>query len=210
LFLDEIAEMNPSLQVKLLRALQEKEVVRIGSNQTIKTDCRIIAATNQDLEEAVKTGTFREDLYYRLNVVKIDLPALKNRREDIPLLARYFIQKYSRAFGKSIRGLTDQALRILMDHTWPGNVRELENVIERAVIMAETHEILPEDLPSWRAAEFKRGTGWSLEEIEKEHIAKVLAFTKGEIKRAAELLGINPTTLWRKLKKMDNKKDQSP
>ncbi|MFZ2196353.1 MAG: sigma-54-dependent Fis family transcriptional regulator [Thermodesulfovibrionales bacterium] len=210
LFLDEVNSMSTQLQLKLLRFLQDRTFYKVGSTVPVTVDVRIIAATNQDIEEAVKTGTFREDLYYRLNVVKIDLPALKNRREDIPLLARYFIQKYSRAFGKSIRGLTDQALRILMDHAWPGNVRELENVIERAVIMAETHEILPEDLPSQRAAEFKRGTGWSLEEIEKEHIAKVLAFTKGEIKRAAELLGINPTTLWRKLKKMDNKKDQSP
>ncbi len=201
LFLDEVNSMSSHLQLKLLRFLQDRTLYKVGSTFPVSVDARVIAATNQSIEDAIQQGTFREDLYYRLNVVKLDIPPLRSRREDIPLLARYFILKYNKAFGKSIRGLSEQALKVIMDHRWPGNVRELENVIERAMIMADGHELHPIDLPAQFSNHIKGDSEWSLDDVEKDHIAKVLAFTRGEMKRAAEILGINPTTLWRKLKK---------
>jgi two-component system NtrC family response regulator/two-component system response regulator HydG len=148
LFLDEIGEISPTVQVKLLRALQTKEFERVGGTQTLKVDVRVVAATNRDLAAEVKAGKFREDLYYRLNVVAVTLPPLRRRRGDIPALAAHFIDKYSEAYGKQIKGLTPGTLNALLGHDWPGNVRELENAIERAVVLCKTSELTAGDLPS--------------------------------------------------------------
>lgn len=201
LFLDEVNSMSAGLQLKLLRFLQDRTFFRLGSTAPVIVDVRVIAATNRNIEAAIKEGTFREDLFYRLNVLKIDLPPLRERQEDIPLLIRYFIQKFNKKLGASVRGISESALLVLMGYAWPGNVRELENAIERAVLMAEGSLLEPEDLPAPDTACRWDAASWSLESFEREHIAKVLSVTKGEKKRAAELLGINQSTLWRKLRK---------
>lgn len=203
LFLDEVNSMSTNLQLKLLRFLQDQTFYRVGSTEPVSVDVRIIAATNQDIEEKIRQGNFREDLYYRLNVMKIDLPALRDRKEDIPLLARYFMEKYSRKFDKSLRVISDHALMMLMRYPWPGNIRELENAMERAVIMADSAEISAGDLPLQLISAVQDTVDWSLQRIEQDHIANVLSITKGEMKKAAEILGINQSTLWRKLKKMN-------
>ncbi|VAX18326.1 Response regulator of zinc sigma-54-dependent two-component system [hydrothermal vent metagenome] len=147
LFLDEIGEISPVVQVKLLRSIQEREFERIGGNKTIKTDTRIISATNKNLAEEVKKGLFREDLYYRLNVINIEVPSLRERRDDIPLLAYHFLERHSKETNKEVNSISDEALAILTGYDWPGNVRELENVIERAVVLIQGDEIQPADLP---------------------------------------------------------------
>ena len=147
MFLDEIGELAPTLQAKLLRVLQEREFERVGGTKTIKLDVRLIAATNRDLEEEVKKGRFREDLFYRLNVVSLRMPALRERREDIPLLASYFAAKYAKRANRNVLGISPQARAFLLNYDWPGNVRELENAIERAVVLGSADLILPEDLP---------------------------------------------------------------
>jgi two-component system response regulator PilR (NtrC family) len=146
IFLDEIAELPPTLQVKLLRVVQEKTFRRIGGAEDIKVDMRIISATNKNLEKSVKDGIFREDLYYRLNVVPIHIPPLRKRREDIPLLTRFFIEKYSREFGKEINTISTYALELLLEYQFPGNIRELENIIERSIVLEQSNIILPENL----------------------------------------------------------------
>lgn len=203
LFLDEVNSMSTNLQLKLLRFLQDQTFYRVGSTERVSVDVRIIAATNQDIEEKIRQGDFREDLYYRLNVMRIDLPALRDRKEDIPLLARYFMERYSRKFDKSLRGISGHALMMLMRYPWPGNIRELENALERAVIMAESAEISAKDLPRQIISSVQDTVDWSLERIEQDHISNVLSITGGEMKKAAEILGINQSTLWRKLKKMN-------
>lgn len=206
IFLDEVEAMNKNLQVKLLRVLQDKTFFKVGSSQPLTVDVRIIAATNQDLEAAVKAKDFREDLYYRLNVIKIELPPLKERLEDIPLLVRYFIQKFSKKIGKNIRRISDDALDILMDYSWPGNIRELENMIERAVVISETDEIQKKDLPIDIATHYHDARKfWSIDSVEREHILKVLTIVRGNKSKAARLLGLDVTTLWRKLKNFDIK-----
>ncbi len=202
LFLDEINSMSPNLQLKLLRFLQDQTFYRVGSTVPLSVDVRIIAATNQDIDEKIRQGNFREDLYYRLNVVKIELPALRDRKEDIPLLARYFMEKCGRKFDKSVRAISQHALMMFMRYPWPGNIRELENAIERAVIMADSAEISVGDLPNQIISSVQDTVDWSLERVEQDHIANVLSITKGEMKKAAEILGINQSTLWRKLKKI--------
>src|ERR687885_979062 len=147
LFLDEVGEMSPTMQAKLLRVLQEREFERVGSTRTIRVDVRVVAATNRDLEEAVRAGLFRQDLYYRLNVVSFEMPPLRERREDVPLLATHFAAKYGAKFKRKVTGVSPQARECLMSYDWPGNVRELENAIERAVVLGSTASILPEDLP---------------------------------------------------------------
>ncbi len=206
LFLDEIGHMRIDLQAKILRALQEREVERVGGTRTIKIDVRVIAATNRDLKKAIEEGTFREDLYYRLNVVPITLPDLKDRQEDIPLLANHFVQKFAQESNPAIREISKEAMAILMSHTWPGNVRELENVIERAVTLGHGPAIEPRDLPAHLAGgthpvERAFAKEATLEDLEKDYIAMVLRRTKGHQIRAASILGIDRRTLYRKIRR---------
>jgi DNA-binding NtrC family response regulator len=203
ILLDEIGEIPPSIQVKLLRVLQEKEVKRVGSTENIKVDVRVLAATSRDLEAAMRAGGFREELFYRLNVIPIVLPDLKDRKEDIPLLVDHFVQKYSREGRGAVKGISREALQLLMNYDWPGNVREVENVIERAIILAKGKEILPQDvIQSLPAASGRPEQGAKpMEELEKEHIARVLREAGGQRTKAAEVLGIDRKTLYLKIKK---------
>jgi DNA-binding NtrC family response regulator len=203
-FLDEIGEMPLATQVKLLRALQEREIIPVGGTQPIKVDCRLIAATNADLEKEVAEGRFRADLFYRLNVIPIKLPSLRLRRDDIPLLVDHFLKRH--AVNHPGKTVGKEAIEVLMKYDWPGNVRELENVMERALILDETGVIEPVDLPDKiRYGLSQRGTlvidspTLTLEELEKEYILKVLNHTRWQKKRASEILGINASTLYRKL-----------
>lgn len=210
IFLDEIGEISPATQAKLLRVLQEKEIQRVGGTETLKIDVRIVAATNKNLERAVKEGAFREDLFFRLNVVPIFLPPLRERKEDIPLLAQYFLSKYSREFDKPVTGVSPEAIRLLNNYAWPGNIRELENVCERAVIMAQGPFILPEHIPMGIQTE---QLGIDLEvtrsrlplkeivaDIERQVILRVLEETNWNRTMAAESLGLNRRSLYAKMK----------
>ena len=207
LFLDEVSNLSLSMQTKLLRFLQEHEIKRVGGMETIKVDVRVIAAANQLLEPLVKEGKFREDLFDRLNVVSITLPLLRERKEDIPLLATHFLQKFSEENHKNISHISPEALEILTEYSWPGNVRELEHTIERAVILSIHPIILPEDLPKkifeeTKGAEFLLPEkSLSLREVEKRYVLKVLEKTKGNKRKASEILGIDRTTLYRILGK---------
>jgi transcriptional regulator with PAS, ATPase and Fis domain len=210
LFLDEVAEMPPGIQVKLLRALQEKEVRRIGDTAAIRVDVRLIAATNRNVKSALQAGQLREDLYYRLNVFQIELPPLKERRDDIPLLARYFLERYSRRLGKKVTGFSREAQLLLLRHDYPGNVRELENAVERAVALAEgelvTERELPPEMTQRRMlrAPVEELVGysadWTLEQLEREHIKAVLVKHGGSVSKTAASLGISRSTLWRKMR----------
>jgi DNA-binding NtrC family response regulator len=200
LFLDEIGDIGPALQARLLRALQEGEIRRVGSNESIAVDVRVVAATNKDLAHAVKEGRFREDLFYRLNVVSIRIPPLRERREDVPLLAEHFAQKH----GRPESAITPAALDLLSAYPWPGNVRELENVVARALALNPTGVIVPEDLPdAIRGASaapiptLPRGERPTLAELERRYAAQVLAEQGGNKTRAAEVLGIDRKTLYR-------------
>lgn len=208
LFLDEIGEMPLNLQVKLLRALQEQEVLPLGASAPVKFDTRIIAATNKDLETEVRENRFREDLFYRLNVIEINLPPLRERREDIPLLVRHFIQKNARQHSTKEKRITNKAMAALVNFSWPGNIRELENAVERAFILSED-EITLENLPP-KIYEFNRdafpmrdseGLRPTLEEMERRYILEVLRSVDGEKAQAAHILGIDLSTLYRKLRK---------
>jgi DNA-binding NtrC family response regulator len=206
LFLDEVGSMRLDLQAKILRALQEREVERVGGTRTIKIDVRVIAATNRDLKKAVEEGTFREDLYYRLNVVPITLPDLKDRQEDIPLLANHFVQKFAQESNPAIREISKEAMAVLMSHAWPGNVRELENVIERAVTLGHGPAVLSADLPPHLAGganplERALTKDATLEDLERDYIAMILQRTKGHQIRAATILGIDRRTLYRKIRR---------
>jgi len=203
-FMDEIGEMSPSLQVKLLRALQEREVVPVGSTRPISIDVRIIAATNRDLEEEMRRGTFRSDLYYRLNVISLHMPALRDRRDDVPLLTEHFLRLF--ASGDDPVDITDGAVDRLRAYDWPGNVRELENALERAAVLAGRDAIdvehLPDrvvDPPTERLVSDTEPTNPTLETIERAYILWVLEAEEGNKARAAEVLGIDPSTLYRKL-----------
>ena len=203
-FLDEVGEMPFSMQVKLLHVLQEKCILRVGGIRPIDLDLRIIAATNRDLKHEVASGNFREDLFFRLNVVTIQLPQLNERKEDIPLLVKHFIKKYSLAFHKPVVDIQSQALHLLINYSYPGNVRELENIIERAVALTDSDHIrvpdLPEDLQQLEL-DIIQGEGLlSLEEIERRHIARVLEKTGYNKSLTAQILNIPRTTLWRKMK----------
>jgi len=207
LFLDEISTILPSVQVKLLRVLQEKEVMRVGSTERTKIDVRMIAATNEDLEENVKKGKFREDLFYRLHVFPIFLPDLKDRKEDIPLLAYHFLELYSKEAKKEIRGISKEAIKLLLEYHWPGNVRELENTIERAVIMTDQNYLVPNDFPKdlmeGISEMIRRGVKdrKSLDDIKSEYIKEILKEVGGNKRIAAEILRVNPRTLYRFEKK---------
>lgn len=203
IFLDEIGNASLQVQQRLLRVLQEKEVMMIGSTKAQKIDVRVVAATNGDLLEMSHKGTFREDLYYRLNVVNIETPPLRNRKDDIPLLANYFISKFGKEFQKTGIQITAKAMELLMRYHWPGNIRELENTIQRCLIMAD-HEIGVDQLPEHLKmaapkAEESNNTFQSLAEIEKQHILKVLAAVGNNKTKAAEILGIDRKTLRSKL-----------
>ena len=204
-FLDEIGEMPLAMQVRLLHVIQEKQIMRVGGTQVIDLHVRIIAATNKDLKKAVENGEFREDLFYRLNVVSIPLPTLSERRDDIPLLISHFIRKFNQAFGKKIRGISSPATIILMGYNYPGNVRELENIIQRAATLAEGEVIHVTDLPSdLQKLEFSmiEGEGiLSLAEVEKGHIERVLKMTEYNTSLTSNILNIPRTTLWRRMKK---------
>ena len=203
LFLDEISTIPLSTQVKLLRVLQEKEIMRVGSTERIKIDVRMIAATNENLEANVRSGRFREDLYYRLHVFPISLPDLKDRKEDIPLLAYHFLETYNKETKKGLKGISIEAMNTLVEYDWPGNVRELENAIERAVIVAEQDYLMPGDLLKNLSEEasvlVKKGARVhkSLDDIKTEYILEILRETNGNKRMAAEILKVNPRTLYR-------------
>ncbi|MEL7565254.1 MAG: sigma 54-interacting transcriptional regulator [Dehalobacterium sp.] len=216
IFLDELAEMSPRLQSRLLRVLEEKEVMRLGDEQIIPVDVRVIAATNKDLGQMIGRGEFREDLFYRLNVLKIVIPPLRDRLEDIPLLVRFFLKKYSDKFNKHVPVLSERAMQSLLIYSWPGNIRELENFIERMVVLAPDPIITVDDirsiyleLPDNQTSEKERDhkkvvlPEEDLSALEKHHIKKVLEETGYNYTKAAEILGINRSTLWRKRKKID-------
>ena len=204
LFLDEIGEIDQNIQIKLLRVLQEKEFERVGGEETIEADVRIITATNKDLKEEIAKGLFREDLYFRLNVVNIHVPPLRERRDDIPLLTSSFLTEFARENRKNITGISEKARSRLYAYNWPGNVRELRNCIESAVVMARSSQISEEDLPSALRSSSEEGwiripQGTRLDESEKWIIQDTLSYCKGNKSKAAEILGVSRKTLHRKL-----------
>ena len=204
IFLDEIGELPPALQVKLLRFLQDGEIKRVGSNDMLHLNVRVIAATNRDLQEMTAQKKFRSDLFYRLNVIQIDLPSLHERTEDVPVLARYFLNKFSDRMKKTARKFTPEALQKLVSYHWPGNVRELENVVERAVALSVDSEIDIFDLPTFLKIEHTEDVDDSqkpsLKDMEKRYICETMEYCNGNYDEAARVLGIGRTTLWRKLK----------
>jgi DNA-binding NtrC family response regulator len=212
LFLDEIGEMPLTMQVKLLRVLETRRIERLGSVKTIPLDIRVIAATNRDLDKMIAEGSFREDLYYRLNVIKIDLPPLRDRGSDILLLAERFVEKYARKIGKDVRGIDTKAASILTQYDWPGNVRELENIIERAIVLTNSEYITPNDLIGLTGAKPVQRKNQSirpLSEVEKEHIKYCLDQLDWSISLTAEKLGIHRNTLRAKIKEYGLAPDQS-
>ena len=212
LFLDEIGDISPTVQVKLLRFLEEREFERVGGNRTFRVDVRIVVATHRDLYRKVQEGTFREDLYYRLNVVEIHVPALRERTGDIPLLAHHFLRKFAAANDKDVREFDDDVLTMLLRHAWPGNVRELENAMERAVVMSEDQVLRPAHFPTLRRAAVRAEgpaaeggseisiPGSTLEEIEREAILRTLEAVGGSTSRASEILQISPRKIQYKVK----------
>ncbi len=209
IFLDEISNISLNIQANLLRVIQEREITRVGSTKPIKVNVRILAATNENLEDLVRNGKFREDLFYRLSVVPIHLPSLRERKEDIPLLLEHFLQKYNRITKKKINNISSEVKKALIGYDWPGNIRELENTIERAVVLSKGDEIELEDLmyhgisstPS--LFHMVRGKYQTLDDIEKEYIKTVLLTHQGNQSKTAKILGIDRKTLWAKIKKYE-------
>ncbi|HSB21163.1 MAG TPA: sigma 54-interacting transcriptional regulator, partial [Anaeromyxobacteraceae bacterium] len=203
--LDEIGEITAAIQVKLLRFLQETEYRPLGSTRTQRVNVRIVAATNKDLTKAIEEGSFREDLYYRLNIIPITLPPLRDRKEDIPLLVERFLETLAVELGKRLEGVSADALAALMSHSWPGNVRELRNVLERGAVVAQGSVIQIGDLglrPTGAAPGGKdRVEPPSLDEIERRHVVEVLSFTGGNVTQAARILGIDRVTLYNKMRR---------
>jgi DNA-binding NtrC family response regulator len=215
LFLDEIGDITPAMQVKLLRALQEKEVTRVGGNRPVPVDVRVVAATNRDLEAMVKDGTFREDLYYRINVIPIHIPPLRERRDDIPPLVDHFVAKHAAAQGRKIKGLSGEARKLIMEYGWPGNVRQLESAVERAILLAETDRLEIEDLPFEIRQSSEPATsfafklppeGISFEDLERSLIVQAMEQSSWNITRAAKLLGLSFRTLQYRLDKFGIKR----
>jgi DNA-binding NtrC family response regulator len=211
-FLDEIGEMNVAMQAKLLRAIQEKEIRRVGGKVNISLDVRLVSATNKELEQEIKKGTFREDLFYRLNVIRVNLPPLRERGSDIKTLAEFFLEKYAKEAGISVDGISKHALKLLMNYSWPGNVRQLESVIERSVLMAESNYIEPEDLPSEITSSGSQpgginfdlpADGVDFEALEKGLIVKAMERAEWVIGKAAPLLGMSYKTLQYRLDKFE-------
>lgn len=215
IFLDEVGDISLNLQAKLLRVLQEREVRRVGSNRIIEVDVRVISATNRDLAQEVATERFREDLYYRLNVISIPLPPLCDRKGDIPLIAHHYLARYAASSGREIKGITPEALRLLEEHTWPGNVRELQNVIERAVVLAEHEFLRPQDLPenvrikvetvSPRELPLKRAKEEWAASFERDYLIQLLKRHDGNISQAAKSAGVDRKTVHRLMKKYEIK-----
>ncbi|MBS1857689.1 MAG: sigma-54-dependent Fis family transcriptional regulator [Acidobacteria bacterium] len=208
ILLDEIGDISPKLQADLLRVLQERCFYRVGGSEEVRVDSRVIAATNRDLAEAVRQGRFRDDLYYRLNVIEIRIPPLRERREDIPMLAAHFMEKLSHELGREVTGIADDALRVLMDYDWPGNVRELENAIERALVTCRARQLTDADF-TWLTRAAGAPRQWSvpgdvpLSELERRAIIATLERTKGNVKEAAASLGVDRSTLYDKLKRYE-------
>ena len=210
LFLDEIGDISLKLQMDLLRVIEQREFRRVGGTRLIPITSRIICATNRDLAKAIEEGKFREDLYYRLNVISVHIPPLRERKEDIPLLVEHFLDRFNIEMGKNVDGLAESAMRLLMDYGWPGNARELRNVIERAMVVTKGRIILDADLSLPQAAEVsgaQDSRGKSLSEMEKEHIRHVLAANRWNIVRSAQVLGIDRVTLYNKIRKYELKKE---
>ncbi|MFO7987237.1 MAG: sigma 54-interacting transcriptional regulator [Desulfatiglandaceae bacterium] len=213
LFLDEIGDISPALQVRLLRVLQDKVYEPLGSTRSMKADVRIVAATNRNLDSLVSKGEFRRDLYYRINVARLVLPPLRDRREDIPLLAENFIRKFNRLIGREIHGISPEVFHLLMSHDFPGNIRELENVLEYATVVCKENIIGPDHLPDYlrqRVTEKEQGPGdeWSakgssLDDLERSFIYEALRRNNWNRKATAVQMGIHPTTLWRKIKRLN-------
>ncbi len=208
ILLDEIGDISPKLQADLLRVLQERCFYRVGGNQEVQVDARVIAATNKDLAEAVRQGRFRDDLFYRLNVIEIRIPPLRERREDIPLLTAHFIERLAHEFGKETAGISDDALKLLMDYEWPGNVRELENAIERALVTCRGRQLTEADF-AWLGRGAASRQAWevpgdiALSELERRAIIATLERTHGNVKEAAASLGVDRSTLYDKLKRYE-------
>jgi DNA-binding NtrC family response regulator len=218
LFLDEIGDVGGKMQAQLLRVLQEGEIRRVGGSEAIRVDVRVVAATNRDLEDEVAAGRFREDLYFRINVVTIRLPPLRERPSDITLLVKHFLAKYAARERRVDAGIAPEAMAALEKHAWPGNVRELENVIERALALSKTGVILRSDLPNDLAADVGGGQAAppglvddrpTLTELERRYIELILRETGGNKKRAAEILGIDRRTLYRTLERGEKSEDPS-
>ncbi|HEY3355081.1 MAG TPA: sigma-54 dependent transcriptional regulator [Polyangia bacterium] len=217
LFLDEIGDISPKLQLDLLRALEDRKFYRIGGSEPVSVDVRVIAATNRDLKRAVEDRSFREDLYYRLNVIVITLPPLRERKEDLPLLVEHFLERLGAELGRPLRGVSSDAMAALMAHDWPGNVRELRNVLERGAVVAKTSLIELADLGLGLPEEEAAATGGddaadsvpaSLKEVERRHVQRVLTDSGWNITRAAQALGIDRVTLYNKIKKYGLKRDE--
>jgi DNA-binding NtrC family response regulator len=217
LFLDEIGELDIGMQAKLLRALQEREIRRVGGNRTIKVDVRVVAATNRDLRAMVADGRFRDDLYYRINVLSVDVPPLRERRDDIPVLIDYFLKKHTRNTSRLVRGLTPETRRLMLDYSWPGNVRQLESAIERAILLCEGDLITVEDLPLEVRQEARPITegafklpaeGISFEDVERSLIIQAMEQTDYNITKSAKLLGLTFRTLQYRLEKFGIKKPE--
>ena len=201
LFLDEVGNLDQNVQAHLLRALEEKSFCRVGGNEVIQSELRLISGTNKDLKKSIEAGQFREDLYYRLSVVNIDLPPLRERKEDIPLLAEFFLGKFNEENQKQVSGLTEEANNFMLEYEWPGNIRELENAVERAVILAKGERIEAADLSQQSLyLPYKAPAGKTMREIEKSHILNVLIEADGNCSEAARLLGISRMTLYNKIK----------
>ncbi|MBM4339638.1 MAG: sigma-54-dependent Fis family transcriptional regulator [Deltaproteobacteria bacterium] len=209
LFLDEVTEMALTLQAKLLRAIEDREIRPLGDTHSYPIEVRIISTSNRDIEMAIKQGRFREDLYYRLKVIDIEMPPLRERREDVPMLIQHFIAKFGSESKKNISGISENALKLLLNYSWPGNVRELENVIQRAIALGQQEVILPDDLPASmiqktdeRLFERAMDEKFTLDQLEKEYIKRVLTEAGGNKSKAAERLGLDRKTLYRKLEEM--------
>jgi len=208
ILLDEISDLSPTIQAKLLRVIDIQEFNRVGSAKVRKVDVRVLAATNQNLKERVKTGRFREDLFYRLNVIRIALPPLRERAEDIPLLAEHFLERYAQETNKKFKGFSREALDLLRDYPWPGNVRELKNAVERAVVLCKGQTVEADDLPVYGAPSEEAQAERSLEGQEKEQVARVLRETHWNLSKAAEVLGISRGTLYAKISRYGLKREE--
>jgi transcriptional regulator with PAS, ATPase and Fis domain len=200
LFLDEVGNLPAPMQAKLLRFLQDRRFRRVGETVERAVDARLVSASNRDLRELVGEGSFREDLYYRLAVISLDIPPLRDRREDIPPLVYHFIRRFNEGAGYAVEGVRQDALDLLIDHSWSGNVRELENIVERAVILRKAGLVQPSDLPPEVAPTPSAGAGRSLEEMERQHILQLLEECGGNRSRVARILGISRRTVYRKLR----------
>jgi DNA-binding NtrC family response regulator len=206
LFLDEIGEISMRMQIDLLQVLEDRIFYRVGGTQPLEAYFRVIAATNRNIEDAIKNGIFREDLYYRLNVISFTMPPLRERKEDIPLLAQHFLQRFSQETNKPVERIDRSAMDELMLYEWPGNVRELENAIERAVVVGKSHAIMPEDLPIFCSEHLVPSGNQSLVNIEKSHIKDILNGNQWNISKSAKILGIDRSTLYNKIKRYNLRK----